>query len=392
MSENQSVLHMNLGLAYSNYAKYSTGSLVTERQNLAIFHHEKAAQVFSFEDYPNRWGDLQINLGSIYYAQSRSSTSNTRENLEKAIVFYTNALNVFTHEKYLEKWIDIQHNLGISYSDRLEGSKAENLEIALEHLERALEARNLKDSPYHFAYTCKALAQVYFERIFGKREENLEVCISYCEKSLEVFTHERYSEERASTQEILASVYKERIYGEKHENLERAIALYHEALKFFTPITHPNLWSGAYFNLGTCYKNLGLINENLGENIEKAISCYQESLKNIDYKLWPFEWGNLQNSLGNAYRHRFQGSSAQNYHQAIKHFKNALKVRTKEIVPNDYIMTLCNLGNAHLEAGQLSQAYNSFREAILTIESMRIQMGSGTETKRKLAYLDSSRK
>ncbi len=54
-----------------------------------------------------------------------------RSNIEKAIDCYRNALQVVTPESSPALWGDLQNNLAVTYSERLEGERAQNIEQAI---------------------------------------------------------------------------------------------------------------------------------------------------------------------------------------------------------------------------------------------------------------------
>ncbi|MEZ2276654.1 MAG: tetratricopeptide repeat protein, partial [Microcoleus sp.] len=74
----------------------------------------------------------------------------------------------------------------------------------------------------------------YWERINGSRADNLERAIAFYEAALTVYTLEDFPEKWAMTQNNLATAYWERINGSRADNLERAIAFYEAALTVYT--------------------------------------------------------------------------------------------------------------------------------------------------------------
>lgn len=378
------MVQMNLGNVYGDRIK---GNKV---QNLeqSIICFQNALEIRNREVFPQEWADTQINLGAAYYYRGLlRRTLDGAEDFEQAIKSYKNALQVYDdRDRYPERWSTIQHNLGITYSDRIKEDQAENLEQAIEYLKAALQVRTRKDFSYEWASTQKNLAAIYEQRILGKREENLELSIDCCEKALQVFTYENYPVDWATTQINLGNTYRHRIYGVPVENLEKAVAHCENTLQVFTRDNNPQKWAGIQFSLGTLYKNLGeFCKRNPEQNLEKAIECYQNALSVTEREVFPFQWAEYKNSLGNAYRHRVQGDKRENYRKAIACFQEAKEVHTRQAFPKDYVKTLGNIGNAHQKVGQLGEAYKTFKEAIETVESLRGEITSGNEAKRKLA-------
>jgi CHAT domain-containing protein len=382
--ENWAMVQMNLGNAYSERSSF--GKTPLEDLKTAITCYGNALRVRHRENLPQEWADVQINLARSYYLRGMRlrHTQNGAEDFERAIQCSKNALLVYSRDISSEKWGIIQHNLGLIYSDRIKGDTADNLEKALANLKAVLEVRTRDEFPFAWAETQMNLAAIYGQRILGKREGNIEFIIDCAEKALQVFTYEKYPVFWAKTNGNLGNAYKLRIYGEPAENLEKAISHYNNALRVFNPHTSRLQWIETLFNLGTSYKNLGQ-HKNPEQNLEKAIECYQNALRVMHPQVYPFEWADLTNSLGNAYRHRVRGDRAQNYKEAFRCFQEVLQVHTRERFPKNYIQALGNRGNAYLEIGQLTQAYGDFKEAIDTVESLRLEITSGDEAKRKLA-------
>jgi CHAT domain-containing protein len=98
-----------------------------------------------------------------------------------------------------------------------------------------------------------------------------------------------------------------------------------------------------------------------------------------------------QYNLADAYSNRIRGDKAENLEQAIARYTEALKVRTFEAFPQDWAQTQNNLANAYFarirgdKAENLEKAYTSFKSVIETVESLRSEIVSGDETKRKHA-------
>ena len=99
----------------------------------------------------------------------------------------------------------------------------------------------------------------------------------------------------------------------------------------------------------------------------------------------PQYWADTQNSLGGAYRARIRGERIDNLERAINYYQEALKVRTFDAFPQNHAETLWGLGIAYQNSNQFTSAYNTFESAIATVESLREEIVSGEEIKRKQA-------
>ena len=162
-----------------------------------------------------------------------------------------------------------------------------------------------------------------------------------------------------------------------------AIACYGEALKVYTPASFRYEWAGTQNNLGIAY--IDRIKGEKADNLEAAIACLQEALKVYPPDAFPSEWARTQYNLGDAYSDRIRGEQAENLETAIACYRDALKVRTFDAFPQDHAETLWALGSAYQDSNQFTSAYNTFASAIATVESLREEILSGEESKRKQA-------
>ena len=92
-----------------------------------------------------------------------------------------------------------------------------------------------------------------------------------------------------------------------------------------------------------------------------------------------------QNNLGIAYYKRIKGEKSHNIEKAIDYFNYALQIRTQQAFPQENAKTLDNLGMLYQYSGQFNSAYNTYESAIATVESLRGEIISGEESKRKQA-------
>jgi len=274
------------------------------------------------------------------------------------------------------------------------GSKANNIEIAITGYQIVLN--NREPGSEMFAQTQNNLANAYRDRINGSRAENLEWAIEFYEAALTVRTLEDFPEKWAMTQNNLAAAYSDRIKGSRAENLERAIELYQEALKVYTLEDFRQDWAMTQNNLANAYSDR--IKGSRAENLEWAIELYQEALKVYTFEDFREDWAMTQNNLGTAYRNRINGSRTENLERAIKFFQAALTVYTFEDFPFKNVGTLNNLGWAYLakldninqekpedtnqKTATLQSAYDTFKNAIAGAAQLR-KLESPNETKQK---------
>ncbi len=130
-------------------------------------------------------------------------------------------------------------------------------------------------------------------------------------------------------------------------------------------------WASVQNNLG----NL-LIIKNNDVNFERAIKTYREALKIRTKDRFPLDYASTQDNLGNALRKLGTKQKNNTYlMEAVEAHKKALTVWTKENNPWDWAMAKTNLGETLTRLGEqegridyLKEAKESFLDA-LTIRS-----------------------
>ena len=76
---------------------------------------------------PELWAGLQVELGNSF---SQNPLGSRAKNLDLAINHFNQALKIFTREAFPEGWAMTQNNLAIAYRDRIRGDRANNLGLA----------------------------------------------------------------------------------------------------------------------------------------------------------------------------------------------------------------------------------------------------------------------
>ncbi|BAZ00161.1 TPR repeat-containing protein [Tolypothrix tenuis PCC 7101] len=366
----------NLGIAYRNRIQQERA----ENLELAIAAYSAALEVYTRKAFPENWATTQNNLGNAYSDRILGERS---ENIELAIAAFSAALEVYTRKAFPENWAGTQNNLGNAYNNRILGERAENIELAITAYTAALEVYTRTAFPVDWAMTQVGLGIAYRNRIFGEKAENIELAIAAYTAALEVRTRTAFPEKWAETQNNLGAAYAERILGEPAENLEDAVKAYTAALEVYNRNTFPVDWAMTQVGLGNAY-SYRILGEP-AENLEDAIKAYTAALEVYNRNTFPKDWAATQNNLGVAYRKRILGEPAENLELAIAAYSAALEVRTRSAFPQSHAETLLSLGISYQNKKQFDLAYKNFTDAIATVESLREEIISGDENKRKHA-------
>jgi tetratricopeptide (TPR) repeat protein len=105
-------------------------------------------------------------------------------------------------------------------------------------------------------------------------------------------------------------------------------------------------------------------------NVETAIALLNEALKVRTREAVPQEWAETIFALANAYRDRAEGDPVENIEHCITLHLETLSVRRRETLPLEWASTQLNLGNAYAErrvgdrAENLSKAEAAYRAAL----------------------------
>ncbi|MUG92859.1 CHAT domain-containing protein [Scytonema sp. UIC 10036] len=347
----------------------------------AITACNAALEVRSRDAFPLDWAETQNNLGNAYLERIFGEKA---QNIERAIAVYTDALNVYTRNSFPQRWALIQNNLGVIYRNRIVGDKGDNLERAIAACNAALEVYTCDAFPQPWAATQNTLASAYYERILGDRADNLERAIAACNEVLKVYTSESFPEYWATTQDNLGNAYRKRILGDEAENIELAIEAFTAALKVRTREDLPQYWAMTQINLGTAYRDRKFGDE--AENIQLAINAFTDVLEVLTPNSSPYSWAAAQNNLGGAcWRMREHRNTGENIVRAFQAYSAALEVYTRDAFPINYVETKYNLGTLYQDGQRFTDAYATFRDAIETVELLREEIISGSETKRRQA-------
>lgn len=157
-------------------------------------------------------------------------------NLEQAVKLIYKIKNVINdfqfYNSFLEIEIGVYSLLGTIYQQREVGDKNQNIENAIDFLEKTLEM--ILPSDYdQLSIALVTLGKAYFDRISGNKSENIEKTIKLIEEAINYFNSET-DEILAEGLNILGQAYLERILGDKNQNIEKSIEYNEKSLEIFS--------------------------------------------------------------------------------------------------------------------------------------------------------------
>ena len=176
-----------------------------------------------------RSADVGQRPGETRQGEAGRIVSGPRRRLELAIAGYEAALAAWDPGPGNHEWANVQNSLGVAYSERMRGSRADNIERAIACYEAALGVFDRENEPEEWAEVQGNLAIAYRRRLRGDRSENSELALRD-NLALGLYTEKSMALKRGMTLSNLGVVYLTRIQGDKQDNLDHAIRLFNEAL------------------------------------------------------------------------------------------------------------------------------------------------------------------
>ncbi|WP_354634797.1 CHAT domain-containing tetratricopeptide repeat protein [Planktothricoides raciborskii] len=376
--------------------------------NLAQILRAWASQYFSKSDKTQAIR-VAADIGQFASLIQNFSLGNRSNNLEIAISGYEIIATVFTQENDAKMWAINQANLGSVYIKRIQGERADNLEKAIAAYQAALEVYTWESYPDKCAENQLNLGVVYNNRMRGEWKHNLEVASSYYQAALGFYTRESYPEKWENINQVLQEVNNNRsfiflmevlqatqqslgdpsiVYPILEQNLEKidlnlAEILKNWAAKTFSEFTDNQASSsvipGYIVILANLLQNFSLGNRS--DNLEIAIIAYESALKVYTREAVPQDWAMIQSNLGLAYYNRIKGERADNLEKALAHYSEAAQIRRRLRLEKDLADTLDNVGNAHFNqaelginpAANLDQALAHYSEAAQIRRRLRLE-------------------
>ncbi len=278
------------------------------------------------ERYPDDWAVLQYRLGTAYFDLGGE---NRLENYPQAIDHFQKVLEVFTRPNRPKEWAYSHYCIGVSilhYQSAKEAAqgkppiryfmglvtgqeqKEANIELAISHLNQALQVYTQSADSPNRGVTLYWLASAYENRVRGSHADNQEQAIQALDKALIAFSGQSESRQWAMALTYLAKVYFRREKGSREKNLDAAVRYSQQALTVYTRKAFPSEWAmEQVFQALVCMERK---EGNRSQNIDQTISHFQQALEVINKDEFPDEWAEIQNSLSEVQQLREDSSQA----------------------------------------------------------------------------------
>jgi CHAT domain-containing protein len=315
-------------------------------------YSRQSLENYSLDKFPFKRALIEANIGTVFL---EIKVGNRAENLEIAIEYLERSLLFLnTLENASVERVQIQHNLGIAYHARTRGNRSEHLEKSLSYFQEALLALNQTENSIDRSIVQNGLGSVYLDRIQGNRGENIEIAIAYFYQALDIRNYDLFPIERAEILANLIYAYSQKITIISKEDLEKVFIYYREAINLLSSETLSssekalNTRAVAQNNLGTvylkCSQDIDQNEAEISENIERAINTCQDALSFVSRLDCSETWAQIENNLGVAYSGRRKDGKKENIERAFAHYQNALSVYHSDAYPFEYVSIKNNLG------------------------------------------------
>lgn len=274
--------------------------------------------------------------------------------VEGALVHLLAAQADCTREQDVFLRATIASQLSKVYINRAQDERAANLDSAVRSAESAL--RDLDGSGFveEWIIAKKRLGLASVQRVHGYHVDNVEYAIECLQRALLFCPQD--SPELWGLRNNLGAAFLERELGDKSDNARKAIEHFDAALPLASECIKPRI----QMNLGNAWRQLASADV---EAMEKAIGFYKGaslSFQGIP-DLW--NWAGAEHDLGSAYLERELGKAADNSADALRSLTEALTVRTLEH-PREHRSTQILIGGLHLVSGRWSEATSAYTAAI----------------------------
>lgn len=280
--------------------------------------------------------------------------------------------------------VNLRYQLGVCYSGLCRAHTAVCPDAALEHLRWVAGATRHLSPPLFRAALLTLLGVTYTRCSSAPPTAHALAAMECYQEAAALYLAESKFPEWARMQFNLGnawSIVEESVFPDKWD---MAIRHYEQALLFRNEQTSPEGFAATLENLGSAYRERTAGSK--AANVAKAVDCYRRALRICTLDSAPQHWAALQNNLGNAYLSfpsKKPGAARSLAQRAIRHFDDALRVRTREASVFDYAVTTLNRAQAYLRLGldgsscDLNESANGFREA----HAAFLQAGHATEAK-----------
>lgn len=316
--------------AAGGWLEFETGKAYLRRQGqdrhqdlgLAIAAFTAALAVWTPQSQPVNWAAAQGNLGGAY--ADRLALTGNHADAQAALAAYTAALDAIDRQDDPVLWAELRNSLGCLCLQRVDGDRAQVIEVAIGCLQDASEVRAQLPVPVPWAETQVNLATAYRERVAGDRSDNLEQSLASVDAALSALDGDPDTVRLGRIHIERSETLRFRIAGNWAANLEQAYASAQAAVRLIQPEQDLVAWADAQRELAWVLRNRP--GGQRAENLEAAIAGYRRALAVYGRDTMPLKWALTSHDLGRALIDRRGGERMTNIEEAREHLEGAVAV------------------------------------------------------------------
>jgi tetratricopeptide (TPR) repeat protein len=175
------------------YGRVNQKSETKETQAKAVADLRAALKVFKRSKYPYDWGNTILTLASIYVVPP------DEDMFAKGLDYLESLNTLFTKEDYPSEWAQLQRISGTAFWIASLANE-DLLPAAIEFYEAALEVHDAVRFPVEYARTVGALGLAYSR---GKEtEDRIKLAIHYTEEAVKIFEQEKFESDAENGRSI----------------------------------------------------------------------------------------------------------------------------------------------------------------------------------------------
>lgn len=273
-------------------------------------------------------------------------------NIERAIEHLSRAIEAFAREQVIERWAVAHYELGLAHGARVLGDRRQNLVTSIAHYQ---EARRyfIEHDPDRYAMVAQNLGSTLQD--LAALDPLNETCalaaIVAAREGMAAQARRGNPVDWASAANNLAMILRDALHGPRAEQIDEAIDLHRAVLGVFTGGSTPPVQSSLQqgqevytprdflrdraWTLGNLGNSLtARLNGDRAENLEAAITSHLQALR-----LWE-ELGDLQaqaqtaNNLGHCYQERLLGAAYENWEASVRYYRRAVELHRRAGSPS----------------------------------------------------------
>ncbi|GGD70573.1 hypothetical protein GCM10011514_38280 [Emticicia aquatilis] len=164
----------------------------------ALGYINRAIDILRNEDIPELLANAQYRKGVLFYTWAQSGNT---QFYKPAMEAYQEALKVFSYDNAPDIFAEIQHHLGVIYSEIPDEIKKKSLwaAVSVSSFHQALNHFTRETHPFEYAMICNSYGNALTKYPPSVKGDNFAKALGYYRQSLEIRTADEYPYERALT-------------------------------------------------------------------------------------------------------------------------------------------------------------------------------------------------